>query len=561
MKMNGHQRFYAKKVTVVDDQSCKNCRQRRRRRTKPSNTRPASASTGTSSGRMNVALMLPAMIWLVSWIGSVTVILPCDGLVHRRYPYSRSLPVYSLQMTSAEPGPGIEEDVDGSGRDDNPNGSSTTMSELAPTSPSPPLTLSTTTKDPFLASGGGGGGSGGLKSSAKQEEGTELIQTLKGGPALIFELARRSIMFVHDFDDTSIATPNAAQPAIMARKMKRRVLPRWRPIDGVSNSNPKFRKQAPAMTNQGFSKTIWRNARKRNKPQLWRQALRTYDRMAILEQDPDYQQKLKIRRSNIHYEGALVACAKLGLWQRALEIYHCVWQQEQEGQDTLVQPQPEQKATPVPSTTATATRTGKRRVYITDNMILSLVKACVRASRLRSKKKGTGRQKQKDGDTKTNSEVLDAEAALRRIPLDTAQQVLSTMQEDHNIPLMAHFVNPLAAAYQSLGYFQEARNVLQTMLSNRTATEEEPEIGADLLNVHNLWAKDKASYSLMVQGELAAGDYGAAVEALQEMTNAGLYPDKKQTNVWSEISLRQTRPRFVGSRKKKRDDYWTDNIV
>eukprot|EP00529_Nitzschia_sp_RCC80_P030707 CAMPEP_0113501088 /NCGR_PEP_ID=MMETSP0014_2-20120614/32745_1 /TAXON_ID=2857 /ORGANISM="Nitzschia sp." /LENGTH=296 /DNA_ID=CAMNT_0000395607 /DNA_START=14 /DNA_END=900 /DNA_ORIENTATION=+ /assembly_acc=CAM_ASM_000159 len=296
------------------------------------------------------------------------------------------------------------------------------------------------------------------------------------------------------------------------------------------------------MTNQGFSKTIWRNARKRNKPQLWRQALRTYDRMAILEQDPDYQQKLKIRRSNIHYEGALVACAKLGLWQRALEIYHCVWQQEQEGQDTLVQPQPEQKATPVPSTTATATRTGKRRVYITDNMILSLVKACVRASRLRSKKKGTGRQKQKDGDTKTNSEVLDAEAALRRIPLDTAQQVLSTMQEDHNIPLMAHFVNPLAAAYQSLGYFQEARNVLQTMLSNRTATEEEPEIGADLLNVHNLWAKDKASYSLMVQGELAAGDYGAAVEALQEMTNAGLYPDKKQTNVWSEISLRQTRP-------------------
>ena len=534
----------------------------------PSNKRAVSVAAATT-GRINVAVMIQAMVWLVSWISVAVIFLSCEGLVHRRYPYSRSLPVPSLQMTRSDPGPGID-GGDGSGPDvdlNNKNGSSTPMSEIRPSSPSPSLspmsTSSKSTKDPFAASGGSGGG--GLNSSAQQEEGTELIQTLKGGPALIFELARRSIMFVHDFDDTSIATPNAAQPAILARESKRRVLPRWRPqnFDGVSNSNPKFRKQAPAMTNQGFAKTIWRNARKRNKPQLWRQALRTYDRMSILEQDPEYQQKLKIRRSNIHHEGAMVACAKLGQWQRALEIYHCVWQQEQEGRDALLSPQsqPDQKATTVPSSISTAARTGQGRVYITDNMILSLVKACVRASRSRSKKKGTSRNQQKREGSKNSSEVLDAEATLRRIPLDTAQQVLSTMQEDHSIPLMAHFVNPLAAAYQSLGYFQEARYVLNTMLANRTATEEEPEVGADLLNVHNLWAKDKASYSLMVQGELAAGDYGGAVEALQEMTTAGLYPDKKQTNVWSEISLRQTRPRFVGSRKKKRDDYWTDNIV
>jgi hypothetical protein len=191
---------------------------------------------------------------------------------------------------------------------------------------------------------------------------------------------------------------------------------------------------------------------------------------------------------------------------------------------------------------------------VTDNMILSLVKACVRASRSRSKKKSSKIQ------NVVNALNLDAEAALRRIPLDTAQQVLSTMQEDHSIPLVAYFVNPLAAAYQSLGYFQEAQYVLQTMLSNRTVSEE-LEIGADLLNVHDLCAKDIGSHSLIVQGNLATGDYGAAVEALQDMTNAGLFPDQKHTAVWSEISERRTRPRFVGSRKKKRDGYWTDNIL
>lgn len=437
-------------------------------------------------------------------------------------------------------------------------------------------------EDLFAASGGGGGGGGGqLQSSEKQE----LIQTLKGGPALIFELARRSIMFVHDFDDTSVSTPQAAQPAVLTPvpRKTRKVLPRWHPHGGISDANPQFRTKSPAMNNQGFAKSIWRNVRKRNKPQLWRQALRTYDRMAILESDADYGQRLKIQRSNVHHEGAMLACAKLGQWQRALEIYHYVWQQEKEGraQFTRKQQTAYTAATPLSSSSGVDASpsnskpadTKRKRVSVTDNMILSLVKACVRASRMRSKSKSTseagidnnvddtlgGSSSPTNVTSAMSPEMLDAEAALRRIPLDTAQQVLSTMQEEHSIPLVAYFVNPLAAAYQSLGYVQESRHLLQTMLSNRTAGEE-PENGKDLLNVHDLCAKDKGSYSLMVQGAVATGDWGSAVEALRDMTNAGLYPNQRHNQLWSETSERQTRPRFVGSRKKKRDDYWTDSV-
>ena len=54
----------------------------------------------------------------------------------------------------------------------------------------------------------------------------------------------------------------------------------------------------------GFAKTIWRNVRKRNKPSLWRHALRTYDRMTQLEDDPNH---FNIRRANTHHEGAMLA--------------------------------------------------------------------------------------------------------------------------------------------------------------------------------------------------------------------------------------------------------------
>jgi hypothetical protein len=378
-----------------------------------------------------------------------------------------------------------------------------------------------------------------------QATGTEdLMKTLAGGPALIFEMARRSILFVQE-------------SAMGDLRPQQRVLPRWHPHSGISDANPSFRTQSPAMNNQGFAKSIWRNVRKRNKPTLWRNALRTYDRMAILEEDPiNY---IKIQRSNIHHEGAMLACAKLGLWQRALEIYHYVYQQEQEGQALFNQQ--EQEIRPASSSSTISDRrvssgsAKRKRVYVTDNMVLSLVRACVRASRLRSRRK----KNPLEVPTPLSLEQEEREAALRRIPLDTALEVLSTLQEDHNIPLVAYFVNPLASAYQSLGYVHEGREILQTMLSNRTAGEE-PEDGVDIFNVYDLCAKDKGSYSLLVQGAVVAGDWGSAVEALADMTNAGLYPNRRHCNVWSEISERQTRPRAVGSWKKKRDDYWTDSV-
>jgi pentatricopeptide repeat protein len=151
--------------------------------------------------------------------------------------------------------------------------------------------------------------------------------------------------------------------------------------------------------------------------------------------------------------------------------------------------------------------------------------------------------------------VDEKEAALRAIPLDTALEILRTIKENKGIPVAANHVNPLAAAYQSLGYVEQARDILQNMLSNRTAGEE-PEDGVDILNVHDLCAKDKGSYSLLVEGAVGSGDWGAAVEALGDMTRVGLYPNSRHYNSWNEISERHR----TRSWKKKRDDFWVNSV-
>eukprot|EP00536_Pseudo-nitzschia_multiseries_P003854 jgi/Psemu1/284693/fgenesh1_pg.61_\ len=331
---------------------------------------------------------------------------------------------------------------------------------------------------------------------------------------------------------------------------------RWYPHSGIADVNPNFRTQAPVMTNQGFARSIWKNARKRNKPSLWKHALRTYDRMALLEGsgDPGFKQ---IRRSNIHHEGAMQACAKLGLWQRALEIYHFVYQEEVGGNDEASPSNPSRGGGSGSKPSGGGGGGGNKKndraggVYVTNDMVLSLVRATVRASRLRSR---NNNRKHQHDSSPLSPEQEEREAALRKIPLDTALQILSRLTEDHGIPLVAYYLNPLAAAYQSLGYTALSKDILETMLSNRTAGEDET------LNVHDLCAKDKGSYSLLVQASVVTGDWGAAVDSLNEMTNAGLYPNPRHCNMWSEISERQTRPRAVGSWKKKRDDFWTDSI-
>jgi hypothetical protein len=385
----------------------------------------------------------------------------------------------------------------------------------------------------------------------------ELPTTLGGGTALMFEMIRLSVLEWN--------TKPAVSPSSQFQKQQQQqqpdngddILPRWRPHAGVSDINTAFRTEPPSMNNEGFARTIWRNLRKRNKPSLWRNSLRTYDRMAALEA----VEGLNIRRSNIHHEGAMLACAKLGLWQRALEIYHCVYQKEQEIAEARANTTKTSNVIQKQFAKSQKARTKKlqirRGIKVSDDMIFSLVKACVRASFQRSRNRGGQQNKQLSS---LSPELEEQEAALRRIPLDTALEVLSTMEETHSIPIVAHYVNPLAKAYQSLGYVQQARDILQTMLSNRTAGEE-PEDGTDLLNVFDFSAKDKGSYSLLVQGSVVTGDWGAAVQGLGEMIDAGLYPNKRHSNIWSEISEGQTRPRAVGSWKKKRDDFWTDSVI
>ena len=366
----------------------------------------------------------------------------------------------------------------------------------------------------------------------------ELMTTLKGGLSMIFEMANQQKRDRKmEKEQQQQQQQEDDEEDVDSNNNKLKPTPRWHPHSGIDSDNPDFRTSAPVMNNQGFAKSIWRNVRKRKKPVLWRNALRTYERMTVLEGQAD-QQYRGIKRMNIHHEGAMLACAKLGLWQKCLEIYHFVDQQD--SSRTILPPTASRTKS---SNSVSAQSKINRRVYVTDNMVHSLITACTRASNQRASK-GKG-----------NHELDEEEAALRRIPLDTALEILTTLEENHDISVSATYVNPLAAAYQSLGYVQQARDILQSMLSNRTAGEE-PEDGVDIINVHDLCAKDKGSYSLLVQGAVATGDWGAAVEALGDMTRAGLYPKPRHCNSWSEISERQTRRSW----KKKRDDFWMDSV-
>lgn len=359
-----------------------------------------------------------------------------------------------------------------------------------------------------------------------------LVRPLGGGTAMIFEMARKCMLdFTNDVD--------AEEPK--AKTETRKVLPRWHPHKGISDANPRFRTHAPVMNNQGFARNIWRNVRKRNKPSLWRHALRNYDRMATLEGEE--QNQLKIQRSNIHHEGAMLACAKLGLWQRAFEIYHYVHGQEVKQKGYQKKLQKQQLGLSSPSTQNPQSVRQRRTVFVSDNMILSLVRACVRASK----------------QTSSSSSPELSLASARRVPLDAALEILSALNQTHSIPLVSRHVNPVAAAYQALGYREEGRTILETLLGDRTIGDE-PENGMDILNVHDICAKDKGSYSLLVQGAVASGEWADAVEALSEMTDAGLFPNPRHLNAWTEISERQSQPRAVGSWKKKRDDYWLESV-
>ena len=322
---------------------------------------------------------------------------------------------------------------------------------------------------------------------------------------------------VWDEDDFRNQAASSSSSSSSSNTRPKQVLPRWHPHAGISDINPSFRTQPPIMNNQGYAGIIWRNVRKRDKPSLWRYAFRAYNRMKDLEQDSQ-ESVLKIERTNVHHEGALLACDKLGLWQEAFDIYRHV----------------EQTATTNPTVVATTRR--KKAVCVTDNMILSLVSACVRGS--------------KNMDRRT--EMIEA----RRAPLDAAVQVLLGMEEKHGLPLVARHLNPVAAAYQSLGLNADAAKLLQNHLTDRTSGPEE-EDGDDPFNVNDVRARDKGSYALLVKGAVSTGDWAGAVDALKEMTDAGLYPNARHLNRWTEVSESK---RKAQRWKKKREEYWLESV-
>mmetsp|Transcript_28463 Transcript_28463/g.42263 ORF Transcript_28463/g.42263 Transcript_28463/m.42263 type:complete len:595 (-) Transcript_28463:185-1969(-) len=439
------------------------------------------------------------------------------------------------------------------------------------------------------------------------EEG-EPIRTLGGGPNLIFAMARRMLVWddesyigLNDSSTTSSPITSPPPPTTTASTTPLPQPPRWHPTTGISDNNPQFRSQSPVMNNLGYAGVIRRNSRKRNKPSMWRYALRMYDKMKALEQQQALaaaelqkaprnnmtddartatgKQQLMIKRSTVHHEGALVACMKLGLYKKSLDIYQDVWDYERQLQ--------------LAQFNSTSTTRIKKRIWsgtnknvgVTDNMILSIVKACVRASRQGG-----------NGDSRmqhyvSQEEQMDVEEdeeewrKERRVPLDVAKELLLNLEERHNIPLVARHINPLAAAYQSLGYITEASTLIQTALVDRTTLynftipssssspkasllkkknnpynevmkydddylyddddddEDDLEEFSSRVNIYDPTnAKDRASYSLYIKNAILEENWAQAVCGLKNMTEYGGYrPNGRNLNSWCEASSERRR--------------------
>ena len=520
--------------------------------------------------------------------------------------------------------------------------------------------------------------------------------TLSGGPTLIFEMARRMLVWDDELYDNSGTMLNDASSSISSPSKQRVTtssytsqrftsfpptstsavpssytnplstpVPKWRPTNirrqSVSDINPAFRTSSPIMTSAGYLGILRRNSRKKNKPSMWKHCLRVYNKMAELESiadgggeggsiasitnasggaslytsmeegvvkhgsipgvgsflgslslpappsppsaqvvsssaisgsnvvvsDGTNRKKKRIRRTTSHHEAALVAASKLGMWEEALRIYRSVEQQQGGG--------------------------------ITDNMILSVIGACVRRSSIKyatindennSYVVGVGDDNRSPGRRSGSMRTLTVEE--RRRPLDAARRILLSLEERHDIPLVARHVNPLASAYNRLRLHNEASSLINDNLQDRIppppilpslpsksgrwkeklreheedraidtnpdfeavqlaewtdddldeVKDDEDDIDAEVeikapnvdddgydgddmetqLNIHELKAKDRASYSLLVQGAVMEGDWTSAIEELRRMTNVGLHPNSRNLNSWNEVLERGCRP-------------------
>jgi len=76
------------------------------------------------------------------------------------------------------------------------------------------------------------------------------------------------------------------------------------------------------------------------------------------------------------------------------------------------------------------------------------------------------------------------------------------------------------------------------------------------LNIHQLKAKDRATYSLLVQGAAIDGDWTNAIKELQRMTDAGFHPNSRNLHSWSEVMERGNRPSGNGEKNVNDTGYY-----
>lgn len=419
-----------------------------------------------------------------------------------------------------------------------------------------------------------------------------LVTTISGGTQTIFDMARRmaagSIEKLNPSKPTTGSIKNNAiginvdnklsftssSSVIVDQSSTDIILPRWHPTNGIVSYNPEFRTQSPVMNNVGYANMIWKNVRKKNRISFWKYALRTYDRMLQQQKmNKTLNIALRVRPTNIHYEGALLACSKLGDYKRAFQIY----EQIQNNQIRKIPIMTATKRLNIPSrnnpqqnqmATSSNNIMSSDVVLVTDNMIMSMIRSCVRASNLKRNK-----------DT---NELIPIDQ--RRIPLDMViDKIINNMEDQYQIPICAIHINPLSRAYQNLGLYNEANQLLHNHLQERISGPESEENDRLLsltrkqlrqqqqkqaqqqlkrknnnnqnnrndqndnndslmvyqtklrrgnFNIYDVQAKDKGSYTLLVQSAVLDSNWVNAIDALKNMTEVGLYPSERHLKSW-----------------------------
>lgn len=139
---------------------------------------------------------------------------------------------------------------------------------------------------------------------------------------------------------------------------------------------------------------------------MWRHCLRVYNKMAELENGEDEvisdnvgagsrdgnatrsKKKPRIKRSTAHHEAALVATSKLAMWEEAVKIYRKV-EESSATKNALASNARNDgmgsypRSSPSAGVNTTQNAKDKSKNGVTDNMVLSVINACVKGSRVK----------------------------------------------------------------------------------------------------------------------------------------------------------------------------------